>query len=314
MNVDKERAVALTTKISAREGELLLFSVTPPKQSTAPAEIDHIAGLTLKRLDGLDLDGLILYDIDDESERNPEARPFPYLPTLDPALFYSVHLAALELPVVIYRCVGKYERSDLESWLASQDTDRVLTVFVGAASRTAQVRTGLAEAHDVRRAARPELLTGGVAIPERHAGSGDEHLRLIRNQASGCSFFITQVVYDVAAAKDLLSDYVYACRDQGLEPAPLVFTLSVCGSYKTLTFLEWLGVQVPRWLRNELAHSEDTLAVSYEHCVHGAAELAEFARRLRVPFGFNVESVSNRKVEIDASVELVREIARVLGR
>ncbi|RNL64335.1 5,10-methylenetetrahydrofolate reductase [Nocardioides marmoriginsengisoli] len=306
--------MSLTTKVSAREGELLLFSLTPPKESTAPAEVDRIAEVTLERLAGLDLDGLILYDIDDESERNPEARPFPYLPTLDPAVFYADNLAALDLPVVIYRCVGKYDPADLEGWLAGQDVERVLTVFVGAASRTTEVRTGLAQAHEVRKATRPELLVGGVAIPERHAGGGDEHLRLIRKQGNGCSFFISQVVYDVAAAKDLLSDYVYACRDQGSEPVPVVFTLSVCGSYKTLTFLEWLGVQVPRWLRNELAHSDDTLAVSYEHCVHAAAELAEFARRLRVPFGFNVESVSNRKVEIDASVDLVREVAQLLRR
>ena len=35
---------------------------------------------------------------------------------------------------------------------------------------------------------------------------------------AGCSYFVTQVVYDVNAAKNLVSDYAYECRDRGLDP------------------------------------------------------------------------------------------------
>ena len=45
-------------------------------------------------------------------------------------------------------------------------------------------------------------------------------------QAAGCSFFVTQVVYDVNAAKNLVSDYRYECLAQGLTPVPIVFTFS----------------------------------------------------------------------------------------
>ncbi len=71
----------------------------------------------------------------------------------------------------------------------------------------------------------PALLLGAVAIPERHTRNGDEHLRLIAKQEAGCSYFVSQVVYDGNAAKNLVSDYAYECRERGLDPVPIVFTL-----------------------------------------------------------------------------------------
>ena len=158
----------------------------------------------------------------------------------------------------------------------------------------------------------PELPLGGVAIPERHARQGDEHLRLITKQAAGCSFFITQIVYDVNAAKNLISDYHHECAAQNLAPVPIVRSFSVCGSLKTLEFLQWLGVTVPRWIENELRHADDTLDASYEQAVATAVDLVAFCRRLGVPFGLNVESVSIRKVEIEASVRLAARLGTEL--
>ncbi|WDZ83279.1 methylenetetrahydrofolate reductase [Micromonospora cathayae] len=296
----------------ARERGVLLFGLTPPRRSASPEQVEEIARVTLARLTPLDVDALVLYDIDDESDRNPDERPFPYLPTMDPAVFHAEHLTGWHRPTVIYRCVGKYRDSELRDWLEATDPDRVATVFVGASSGSKLVHTVLSRAHALRRDTRPELALGGVAIPERHTRGGDEHLRLLAKQERGCGFFVTQVVYDVDATKSLVSDYHYTCRERGIEPQPIVFTLSVCGSLKTLSFLKWLGVAVPRWLENALRHAEDPLTESYEQCLANARELAAFCRRLGVPFGFNVESVSIRKVEIDASVALVGRLRPLL--
>ena len=297
----------LRQRISERRGGAVLFGMTPPRTSTTPEGVRQVAERTMERLEPLDLDGLIVYDIDDESDRNPEERPFPYMPTLDPGDFVE-ELDGWKKPVVIYRCVGKYEPDTLGSWLGEQDTNRVMSVFVGASSRDKEVSLTLPVAQDLLASVRPDLLLGGVAIPERHQSKGDEHERLLAKQASGCSFFVTQVVYDVNAAKDLLSDYHYACRDAGVDPVPVIFTLSVCGSLKTLEFLQWLGVNVPRWLQNDLRYCGDTLARSYEQCLATADELIAFADGLDMPIGFNIESVAVRKAEIEASVELAAQV------
>jgi len=304
----------LLRRISAGSGECLLFALTPPRQSVTPEQAQDIADATLERLRPLDLDALVLYDIDDESDRNPSERPFPFLPTMDPAEYLSRHLGDWGVPVVVYRAVGKYPETELRSWLDAQEPDRVLSVFVGTSSRGKPVATPLRRAQELRSEVKPDLLLGGVAIPERHTRNGDEHLRLLAKQDAGCTFFVTQVVYDVNAAKNLVSDYRYECVARGLDPVPMVFTFSVCGSVKTLEFLSWLGVDVPRWIQNDLRHAEDTLDASFEHALAMARELIAYCRRLGVPFGLNVESVSIRRAEIESSVNLAAQLQAELRR
>ncbi|SDT67450.1 5,10-methylenetetrahydrofolate reductase [Actinoplanes derwentensis] len=289
----------------ARSG-VLVFSITPPKRSTAEERIKEIAEVTLERLTALDLDGLILYDIDDESDRRPD-RPFPYLPTLDPGRYYAEHLTGWRKPTIIYRCVGKYSEDELAEWMTSAD-DRVMSVFVGASSGSKQVHTGLRRAQELRAEVRPDLPLGAVVIPER-AG---EHQRMLAKQDRGASFFVTQVVYHVNEMKNLLSDYFYECRTRDAAPRPVIFTLSLCGSLKTLEFVSWLGVDVPRWLENSIRHSEDPLAESYRQCLAIARDLIDFCEHLGLPYGFNIESVSIRKAEIEASTDLAAEVAGML--
>jgi hypothetical protein len=306
--------VELQQRIATRRGEFLTFAVTPPRLTTGPEHARQIAEVTLARLRSVGIDGLVLYDIDDESDRNPNERPFPFLPTIDPAEFLARDLVDLDVPAIVYRAVSKHPEDGLGRWLRDQDSTRVLSVFVGASSREKPIATSLSRAYELRTEVRPDLPLGGVAIPERHARGGQEHLRLIAKQRAGCCFFVTQVVYDINAAKDLVSDYRYECVAQDLEPVPIVFTFSVCGSVKTLEFLQWLGVDVPRWIANDLRHADDTLNASYDQAVATAVELIAFCRRVGVPFGLNVESVSIRKVEIEAAVRLAAQLRAELRR
>ncbi len=294
--------------------EVLLFGLTPPRASTTPERLPEIAARTLQRVEALPVDALVLYDLVDESDRNSDPRPFPFVETLDPSDYLRENLAGWDRPAIVYRCVGKYEPHELQAWM-SEAPGEVLTVFVGSSTSDTPMRTTLPEALDMRSRVRPGLPLGAVAIPERHSSRGDEHLRLIDKQRSGAGFFVSQVVYDLTAAKNLASDYRYSVAEEdGMEAAPLIFTLSLCGSAKTLSFLEWLGVDVPVWMRNEILHAEDPLAWSRQHALNAAHELAGFCRYLGIPFGFNIESVSARRVEIEAAAALTHEVAALLER
>jgi hypothetical protein len=304
----------LIRRIEAGHGEFVLFALTPPRLATDRDAAQEIADTTVARLRPLGLDGLILYDIADESARNATERPFPFIPTMDPADYLADHLASWPTPVVVYRAVGKYAPDDLRRWLSVQDPARVMTVFVGAASTSARARTSLADAQALRLEVNPALSVGGVAIPERHSRRDDEHVRLLAKQDAGCRFFVTQIVHDINAAKNLVSDYHYACMARGVPQAPLVFTFSVCGSLKTLDFLRWLGVDVPRWIENDLTHAADPLTASYRQALTTATELMAYCRTLGAPFGINVESVSIRRVEIEAAVQLAGELRAQLRR
>jgi len=119
----------------------------------------------------------------------------------------------------------------------------------------------------------PRLLLGGIAIAERHARRLNEHERILSKTQMGCRFFVTQAVYDVTSTKSLLSDYALAIREKDAVPLPIILTFSPCGSVKTLLFMKWLGVAVPRWLENELRFAKDPLATSLKLCQRIFAEV-----------------------------------------
>jgi len=73
--------------------------------------------------------------------------------------------------------------------------------------------------------------------------------------------------------------------------------------------MKWLGISFPRWLENELRHSADTLERSIDLCQNVFNDVHEYARKKRLPIGINVESISIRKAEVDASVELYRRLS-----
>jgi 5,10-methylenetetrahydrofolate reductase len=256
-------------------------------------------------------DGLVVYDIQDEPGPSGQARPFPFLPTVDPEVYAYDALAELAIPKIVYRCVGAHPREVFASWIDTvrATADRRLSVFVGAPrgrSRSPGLR--LAEAYALARAA-PNVVLGGIAIAERHVAKEDEHQRMLAKQDSGCRFFITQSVYDSGSTRSLLSDYALSLQACGRSPAPIVLTFSPCGSVRTLEFMKWLGISFPRWLENELRHSADTLERSIDLCENAFMDVQDYAREKDLPIGINVESISIRKSEIDASVELYRRLS-----
>jgi hypothetical protein len=306
----------LPEKIAARRPGICLYGIAPPKASTPSATLAALVDQQVQRLNALDLDGLIVYDIQDEAERVSEQRPFPFLPTLSPDVYAREHLAPISLPKVVYHCVSHDSQEQFVAWLehASNASAPAISVLVGAASRHATAGLGLKQAYDLARTHAPRLLLGGIAIAERHAQRLDEHERMLAKHEQGCRFFVTQAVYDVTSTLSLLSDYARAVATGPTTAAPIMLTFSPCGSLKTLAFMKWLGISFPRWLENELRFASDPLAASIKVCERIFSEVWDYAKDKQVPVGINIESVSIRKAEIDASVELLRTLQGIMQR
>jgi len=302
----------LVDKIKNREGGIILYGITPPKKGTLPDRVQDIANTQVTRLAGLGIDGLVLYDIQDEKSRTSQARPFPFMETLDAFDYSQNYLQKLDVAKIIYRAVGKYDQAELSYFLQAVSPLEQLTVFVGAAAKSQAVTLSMDEAYALRTRVNPDVLLGGVTIPERHQSKGDEHLRVFHKMKQGCSFFVSQGVYDVNAAKDFLSEYYYYGLEHNIPLAPILVTLTPCGSPKTLAFMKWLGIHVPKWLENELIHAEDILQTSVDVAEKNWLELKSFADDKDIPIGCNIESVAIRKVEIDASIELLKRVQQSL--
>ncbi|MEM9458729.1 MAG: 5,10-methylenetetrahydrofolate reductase [Myxococcota bacterium] len=298
--------------IERREAGLLTYGITPPKRSYAEDRRRAVARRQTERIGGLPVDGLVVYDIQDESDRTSQARPFPFIQTIDPVEYAYDDLRGVTVPKIVYRCVGPLTESALDQSLRRLEQERGLCVMVGAASSRQRTRTRLADAYAWRQRSFGRVPLGGVLIAERHQSRQGEDLRVMRKVDAGCSFFVTQAVYSVVASKNVLSDLHYRCLAQERPVPPILVTLSPCGSTKTMEFMRWLGISVPRWLENELLHAPDILDTSIDLCTDILADLVQFAAGKGIPLGCNVESVSLRKAEIEASVELVHRARSIL--
>jgi hypothetical protein len=306
---------SLFDKLCARTTGICLYGLAPPKQTVSSAQLDEIVTRQLMQLQSLSIDGLVVYDIQDEGERISTPRPFPFLPTIDPETYAHHYLAGLTKQKIVYRCVNRDSPDTFIQWLKRQHaaTTPRLSVLVGAPSQRSVTGLSLASAYGLAQQYAPTLLLGGVAIAERHSKSANEHERVLAKAEKGCRFFVTQAVYDVTSTKSLLSDYALALREKGGVPLPIILTFSPCGSIKTLSFMKWLGIAFPRWLENELRMSGDPLTTSVALCEKIFAEVWDYSRNKGIPIGVNVESVSNRKAEIDASIDLFQRLRQRMG-
>ncbi len=305
----------LKEKIKNRQSGILLYGMTPPKAIHSKEELKDIAARQIKRIKDLDIDGLVLYDIQDESDRTDAKRPFPFIKTLDSCDYAKNYLDRdLKFPVIVYRAVGKYGKTEFKQWLQNRVGREFFSVFVGAASKTTETTMSIKEAYKLKQEIYDELILGGIVIPERHTAKKDEHLRVFFKIHNGCEYFISQAVYDLEAAKRFLDDYALYAKENDRKMVPIIFTFTPCGSIKTLEFMKWLGVHITFSLEKRLINSEDILEESVKTSISNFKELYEYGKEKNIPIGANIESIAIRKVEIDASIKLLDEIKKIIKK
>jgi hypothetical protein len=301
------------TKIKRKESGVLLYGITPPKSNTAPEKIREIAEKTLDKLCSQDIDALVVYDVQDESARTSEERPFPFSSSLDPFEYASQYLHRIAVPKIIYRPAGKFTKAELSQWLDGLKSHRFYPVFVGLPSPDYVVKTSLKEAYDIWRTQHEgHSVIGAVTIPERHAVLKDEDVRILDKVDSGVSYFISQCIFNVEYTKQTLEDLIVACQNKNRELPTIIFTLTICGSVKTLQFMEWLGIHIPEEIKEELKVCTNPVGRSVELAIAIAKDLIRYCQERSIPFGFNIESVAIRKEEVEASIELLNTVSDLL--
>lgn len=301
------------TKIRGKESGVLVYGITPPKAHTSVAKISEIAERMLTTLSQLEIDALIVYDVQDESARTTEERPFPFSSALDPFEYASQYLHRLDVPKIIYRPAGKFTKDELSQWLLDLKTHGFYPVFVGLPAPDWVPITSLKDAYQIWREHHGDhSVIGAVTIPERHAILKDEDVRILDKVDSGVLYFISQCIFNVEFTKKILEDLVIACQNNNREVPTMIFTLTICGSIKTLHFMEWLGIHIPEDIKEELKVCSDALSRSVEMAISIAKDLIQYCQERSIPFGFNIESVATRKEEVDASVTLLNTVSELL--
>jgi 5,10-methylenetetrahydrofolate reductase len=313
---------------------VFLYGTTPPRADATDEQVERAVSRLAERIGGLELDGLIVYDVQDESSRTQEPRPFPYLPTLDSRVYARRLEQITAKPAITYKCVAHSPEQEWEFWLdeTAQEYGIRYLSLVGRASSRAGSRppessptadtAGDTTVNGISLARAQEMVTthpcqftlGGVVIPERHTPERSESERMIRKAAAGCEFFTSQAVYDPAATIKLCQDYARDCGRLDISPKRIILTFTPCGRPETLRFIKWLGVAVPEEVEQSLLASSTPLDESMKVCIRSLRAVLESGVGQIVPLGINVESVSIRKEEIEGSVELCRKLYEIANQ
>ena len=295
---------------------LFLYGTTPPRADAAPERVERAATRLAARTAGLALDGIIVYDVQDESERASRPRPFPFLPTLEARAYASLLQGATGRTALCYKSVAQVAEGDWRTWLdAAHDGYGLRCLSLVGRAASVPLGGGLSLTQAIRDAANhPAGFTlGGVVIPERHRPGRSESERLIAKADAGCRYFVSQAVYAPDATIALLRDYARECRALGVAPQRIVLTFTPCGGVGTLDFMKWLGVAIPAETERAILASDAPLTQSLRACAAALSRILEAAGAEGVPLGVNVESVSIRKEEIEASVDLFHALRDVVG-
>ena len=296
----------LRDKLLDPASAVLLYGTTPPRAGTAWEGVKLAADKLATRLAPLPLDGVVIYDIQDETGRTELPRPFAFAGTVDPR-GYSL---LLKQPTIVYKALGKMDEPAWRAWLDETAPRHALVSVVGRP--TSGVKHTLPLSRAIRIAAE-RCTVGGVVIAERHGAERSESARLLAKSIEGCAYFISQTIYHPEAIMRLLADYLRDCRGAGVQPRRVVLSFAPVGREKTMQFLQWLGVRIPPETARDVLNHATPLKRSIEICRDNLRRILEQPYAKEIPLGVSVESVSINRDEIDASIDLVHALAEVVG-
>lgn len=312
-----EKGIPFETKCKDRTRGLALFGTVPPPKKISLEQVTQYAYCVAEVMRDLQPDGFQVYDIQDEKSRNGAERPFPFMETHDPRVFASILESIVpKSEPIVYRALSSGQtEEEFNAWITEtiEQHKKTSIVLVGGSPQPNEKILTVSEATKLIKAQKSNSTIGGITIPERHRDKGDEPARMVDKIEKGMNFFTSQVVYNADNAIAMLRDYDEWTKANNKEPVRIVFTFAPFGSDNTVTFLSWLGVEVPEGTKKRVLLRPNLKArveESAEICWENWRRILDAMKRLKidVPIGFGVESVTKSKAESDVAVKLFKEL------
>lgn len=312
---------SLVDVLRDRSRPVFLLGSTPPREGTTVQKAQEACAKFTARSAVLATDGFIVYDIQDERARTEAERPFPFRKTMEPALYASMFPALSGKQCIVYKAVSGETPKQFDEWLdmSCDKYNHSAFVLVGAASSKPSTSSDDSSSAtpapllSLTEASRRTLERGGcafgsVCIPERHTSKENEHTNMLRKSAQGSEWFITQGIFAVGPVISLIRAYGDKCRELQQLPKKIILTFAPCGREKTMTFIKWLGMDVPAEVESRILTAPVPVEESVAFLCECLTEILSATGGCGVPLGINVESLSIFKEEIDATHKLFQSL------
>ena len=238
-----------------------LFGCTPPSRKMPRAKVREICKKFVSRGRVLASDGFIVYDVQDESSRTAEERPFPFRTLWDSSWYAGIVTSESNKQCVVYKAAPC--DAGFSDWLrdcVEKDGHSALTIVGAPSSKQKHPGPSTKDACKLT-AAVPGVHFGCVCIAERHVKNRCEHEILIKKMQWGAEWFITQGIYDPQPMIAVIKDYSRRCRELKLKPKKIVLTFTPVGGRRPW-FHQVVGMRVPDHVEQRIFGGLDQTAPS----------------------------------------------------
>jgi len=289
-----------------------LYGTVPPRQSVPSDKVEKMAEKLVSEIEGLGVDALVIYDVQEEVGRTDGDRPFPYYPSVKPEDYVTILKRFMKTPIecIIYHALPYHAKIDFTEFLEKViNSGSNAIVLVGGPSQHDGYSVTEAANFVQQNLDKYPLCIGGITLPERHTATGKEHTIVAGKVDKGISFFTSQVVYNADNAISFLQDYDLLCKNENKTPARVMFTFAPFGREETAYFLRWLGVELPEGTKKRVLSKG-----APKNCVDEAIQICrENLKRIlyactiygiEIPLGFTTECVSKHREEIEGVADL----------
>ena len=229
---------------------------------------------------------------------------------MDSSLYASFFPPVSGKQCVVYKCVVEDGVERFDEWLseACDSHGHSAYTFVGAASSANSIQGLSLQAAGERAKLKGGCAFGCVCIPERHTKKGNEDINMMKKMDFGAEWFITQGIFSAEPLIKLINDYGELCKKHNRTAKKVVLTFAPCGRPKTMTFIKWLGMDVPADVEARIFAAENPVNESVVLLVQILERILDQTGGSGVPLGINVESLSIFKEEINAAHELFQRL------
>lgn len=154
-----------------------------------------------------------------------------------------------------------------------------------------------------------DIEIGGITIFTRP----HEAQRILKKIKSGVTFFCSQIIFETANLKQVISELQTLCSNENLPLPKIYISLSPASELRDIDFIKWLGVEFPSAIYVYLTEpSADVTSRCFSILERIVDELFDFIAHNNIELGFNVEHV--RYTNLQLAARLIRHIKNKLEK
>ena len=278
--------------------------VAPPKAWKADA-VQHWTTAVARILTAHEISYLNLPEV--VNEARPGRRTIAFLPKMDHVRFGElVREQRPGLTLIPHKRCRLIAKESFGHW-AQEIHDKHIRhiVVVGGESHKIKYKGfSVTEAAAFIKQSIPDIQVGGITIFTRK----DEAERIVAKVKSGINFFLSQLIFEIAGAKQVLLDLRRQCSKERLELPDVYVSLAPAARVRDIEFMQWLGVKFPSSVLPYLTDKDEKRAEArtFEVLERLVDDLVNFMDKENFTLGFNIGHVVYANLELSEKlVELV---------